>query len=156
MANAPKPVERKRALGNPGHQSLPPVASVISLPSAPNVPPPHLGSAGQRFWSEVMGVASGWIGNTDYPLMVMAAEAYDRRAFMVETLNREGWTTTTDKGYPYKHPLVSALLELEKQLTSWLSLLGLTPTDRSRLGVAEVKAASKLEQMQAARDKRQR
>jgi hypothetical protein len=48
-----------------------------------------------------------------------------------------------------------ALRDLDKAILSSLSLLGFDPTSRSRLGLAEVKAASKLEQMQAARDKRQ-
>jgi hypothetical protein len=37
------------------------------------------------------------------------------------------------------------LRELDRQIVSNLSLLGFTPSDRSRLGVAEVKAVSKLE-----------
>jgi hypothetical protein len=32
-------------------------------------------------------------------------------------------------------------------ITSNLSLLGFTPTDRTRLGIAEVKVASKLEEL---------
>jgi len=47
-----------------------------------------------------------------------------------------------------------SLLETEKMIQSGLSLLGFTPTDRSRLGVAEVKAKSKLEQMMEARANR--
>jgi hypothetical protein len=39
------------------------------------------------------------------------------------------------------------LRELEKSIYSNLSLLGFTPTDRSRLGVAEVKKMSKLEEL---------
>jgi hypothetical protein len=46
------------------------------------------------------------------------------------------------------------LRELEKNITNSLSLLGFTPTDRSRLGVAEVKAKSKLEELRAKRDQR--
>ena len=39
------------------------------------------------------------------------------------------------------------LRELDKQIVSNLSLLGFTPSDRTRLGVAEVKAQSKLEEL---------
>jgi hypothetical protein len=42
-----------------------------------------------------------------------------------------------------------ALRELDRQLVANLSLLGFTPTDRSRLGVAEVKRQSKLEDLKA-------
>jgi hypothetical protein len=44
-------------------------------------------------------------------------------------------------------------LEAIKVATSLLSELGFTPTARSRLGLAEVKAISKLEQMQQNRKK---
>ena len=37
--------------------------------------------------------------------------------------------------------------DLEKLISSNLGLLGLSPSDRSRLGVAEVKAGSQLEEM---------
>jgi hypothetical protein len=39
------------------------------------------------------------------------------------------------------------LRELDRQIVSNLSLLGFTPSDRSRLGIAEVKAVSKLEEL---------
>jgi hypothetical protein len=45
-----------------------------------------------------------------------------------------------------------ALRDLDKQVIGSLSLLGFTPTDRSRLGLAEVKAASKLEELRARRN----
>jgi hypothetical protein len=41
------------------------------------------------------------------------------------------------------------LRELDRMIIGNLSLLGFTPTDRTRLGVAEVKAMSKLEELQA-------
>jgi hypothetical protein len=47
-----------------------------------------------------------------------------------------------------------ALRELEKNIVNNLSLLGFTPADRSRMGVAEVKARSKLEELRAKRDER--
>lgn len=46
------------------------------------------------------------------------------------------------------------LRELDKQIVSNLSLLGFTPSDRSRLGVAEVKAKSKLEELMERRANR--
>jgi hypothetical protein len=42
-----------------------------------------------------------------------------------------------------------ALRELDRQLVANLSLLGFTPTDRTRLGVAEVKRQSKLEELKS-------
>jgi phage terminase small subunit len=53
--------------------------------------------------------------------------------------------------------LVRALMDsAASRLTGWLSLLGLTPSDRSRLGVAEVKAKSRLEALRERRESRNR
>jgi hypothetical protein len=41
------------------------------------------------------------------------------------------------------------LRELEKSIRSNLSVLGFTPTDRMKLGVAEVQKMSKLEELMA-------
>jgi hypothetical protein len=48
-----------------------------------------------------------------------------------------------------------ALRELDRQIISSLSLLGFTPSDRTKLGVAEVKAASKLDELMARKAARQ-
>ena len=149
----PKPSERKRALGNPGKRPLRKSAQVVALPRLEPSPPDSLGEEGRVAWSHVMSHAGKWLSASDAPILLMLAEAYDRRAYMLRVLSDEGWSIVTDKGYPYRHPLVPALADLEKQMTAWMSLLGLTPTDRSKLGLAEVKAASTLEKLQAKRDK---
>jgi hypothetical protein len=46
------------------------------------------------------------------------------------------------------------LRDLDRLIIQNLSLLGFTPADRTRLGVAEVKAMSKLEELQARKAKR--
>jgi len=56
---------------------------------------------------------------------------------------------------PADRKLNMSLLETEKLLQSGLGLLGFTPTDRSRLGVAEVKAKSKLEELMERRANRE-
>jgi hypothetical protein len=45
------------------------------------------------------------------------------------------------------------LRELNKEISDWLSVLGFDPSARARLGLAEVKAMSKLEDLRARRDK---
>jgi hypothetical protein len=44
------------------------------------------------------------------------------------------------------------LRELEKLIVNNLSLLGFSPADRTRLGLAEVRAQSKLAELMAKRD----
>ena len=47
-----------------------------------------------------------------------------------------------------------ALRALDKEIVNNLSLLGFSPSDRTRLGVAEVKKQSKLEEIIAKRESR--
>jgi phage terminase small subunit len=77
----------------------------------------------------------------------------DRREGWLSILADDGPVLFTDKGYAYQHPIVGALHTLEHDLFAALSLLGFTPSDRSRLGVAEVTAQSKLEQIRASQGK---
>jgi len=143
---APTPLERKRQRGNPGKRAIPNSESTIALEAlTANDMPSTLKETGQEFWLRSIEVASGWVSRSDARLLQLVAEALDRRAHIVETLDRDGWTVTTDKGYPYKHPLAGLLTDLEKQIGQWLAQLGFNPTDRSRLGVAEVKPKGTLE-----------
>ena len=149
----PKPVERKRRLGNPGQKPLP--AKIHVLPTLQQLEPPEtLGADGLAFWQAAMRTCGYWLADSDQALLRMTAEAFDRRAFLLSVLASEGWHVVTDKGYPYKHPLVAPLADLEAQIGKWLGQLGMTPTDRTRMGVAEVQAVSKLEAIQARAAKR--
>jgi hypothetical protein len=49
----------------------------------------------------------------------------------------------------------AALRELEKSIRSNLSLLGFTPTDRMKLGVAEVKVESKMQLLKRRQEERE-
>jgi phage terminase small subunit len=52
------------------------------------------------------------------------------------------------------NPAVAMLADVEKRLVHMASLLGLTPADRTRMGLAEVKAQNAFEQMLARKDDR--
>ena len=52
------------------------------------------------------------------------------------------------------HPLIKELRSAQKQLHAIASALGFDPTARSRLGLAEVKRQSKVEELQARRQAR--
>jgi P27 family predicted phage terminase small subunit len=143
---APTPLERKRARGNPGKRSIPSVTATVALAGLTESDmPDSLKETGRAFWLKSVEVAGGWLSGSDAELLRLLAEALDRREQIIEVLDRDGWTVTTDKGYPYKHPLAGLLVDLEKQIGQWLAQLGMNPTDRSRLGVAEVKPKGTLE-----------
>lgn len=145
MGRPPTPTERKRRLGNPGGRPLPAAAKVVALPPVENTAPDHLGTAGAAVWEVVAGCS--WIGETDRPAVVMLCELFDRRQDFTARLQQSDPVLYTDKGYAYANPLVGMLSTLDREIARQLGALGLTPTDRARLGLAEVRAKSKLEEL---------
>lgn len=139
----PRPIEQKRLLGNPGHRPLPDEAETELIPMADELPEPSrpLAKYGQDLWERVWELGVNWISpNTDYELLLMTCELVDER-----------WNLRARVLQSHDRQERRQLLELSRLIISNLSLLGFTPTDRSRLGLAEVKAQSKIAEMQARR-----
>lgn len=149
----PQPIERKRRLGNPGKQKLPALDAVGAVEALPTAAPDHLGPDGQALWDHVVQGAV-WLAETDRPLLVMLCEKADRRAMFVRLLADSAPVLFTDKDYAYPNPLVGMLSTIETEIARLFSALGLTPTDRTRMGVAEVKARNAFEEMLARRQER--
>ena len=146
---APTPIEKKRQLGNPGKRALPDIASTHAI--APlSLPPDTLGEVGLAAWHEIHSAAP-WLGESDRESLALYCEKAERRAEMVEKLQNTDFVLLTNKGYAYANPLVGMVSTIETEMTKLLSLIGLTPADRSRLGLAEVKAASTLEKLRQAK-----
>jgi P27 family predicted phage terminase small subunit len=142
----PKPTEQKRKNGNPGQRKLPDLKNVISLPPIKGDAPLHLSDAGQKMWADVKAMAP-WIANTDGKLLIELCEKMDKKYELKEKLAATDYVLFTDKGYAYANPLFGMLNTVENDIIKLLSLLGLTPVDRSKLGVAEVTAKGKLAQL---------
>lgn len=143
MGRPPKPIERKRATGNPGRRPLP--ATVVALPPVDQTPDPlrPLAAAGQGLWERAWSVGSAWVSaHSDIDLLQIVCEQLDERNALRLAVLR-----LNDKDDR------KALRELDRQIVGNLSLLGFTPTDRARIGVAEIKAQSTLEKLRAARAK---
>jgi hypothetical protein len=134
-----KPIEQKRLLGNPGRRPLPESGSLQILPAISEIPEPSrpLLKYGRELWDNVWEQGLNWISpNTDYEILLMTCEMIDER-----------WNLRVKVMQTDDSKMRRGLRELDRQIISNLSLLGFTPSDRSRLGVAEVKALSKLEQL---------
>lgn len=151
MARPPKPLEQKRMTGrSPGRDSggrkLPEVASVVALPMADGVPDPpsDLLLDGRRLWERAWGAAITWLSpDSDMEAVENACRLADDLA-----VARHRYRATSD---PSDGRIV---VQLAKSVSDALSVLGFDPTARSRLGVAEVKRASALEQLIATRQAR--
>ena len=134
-----KPIEQKRMIGNPGRRPLPESSALVQLNGVTEIPEPSrpLLKYGREFWDKIWSMGSTWISfNSDSELLLMTCEMIDER-----------WNLRIKVMQNDEPRLRRGLRELDRQIISNLSLLGFTPSDRSRLGVAEVKAASKLEEL---------
>ena len=153
----PKPVEKKRQLGNPGKRALPPAPSGgMAAATKPPKPLRPLGPDGKRAWARLWKAGLGWLSpSTDIELMQRLCEAYDEREEIREELKYAGRVGRSDKGSPYTHPLVWQLSAIEKTITKYESLCGFTPSDRTRMGLAEVKRVSKLDEFLERQRRRQ-
>lgn len=155
MPNPPVPLERKRARGNPGKRALPAHAETVALaPLTTADAPESLGPGGRRAWQHMMA-SCPWLGESDRDALFLLCQKIDRRDEMVEELKSQPFVLVSEKtGFQYAHPLVGMLSTIETDIVKMLSLLGMTPTDRTRLGLAEVKAQSTLERLRAQRESR--
>ena len=145
MGRPPKPIEHHRRVGRGPNQKADGRAiatgEVVPLPMAdrtpelPDVIPP--GGAGADLWERVWHSAITWISpHSDLVAVVRACQLADD----LEAARFE-WRSTMDPKQ------ARVMLGLSKQFTDALSVLGFNPVARARLGVAEVKKMSVLQQL---------
>lgn len=140
----PVPIEVKRKTGNPGKRKLPDPMEVELLPQAESIPEPSrpLLKPGRRLWDDVWEAGIQWISpTTDLEILLMTCELVDERwNLRIKVMNTDNMQ------------MARRLDSLTNQITRNLSLLGFTPSDRTRLGVAEVRKASKIQEIMKMRD----
>lgn len=140
MGNPSKPAELKILQGNPGQHKIRTNDAIAPLDYGYVEPIRPLGVVGKQFWDSVFGAGELWISiKTDTQLVQMACELLDRREVL-----REAWASN-----PIDRPTNMSLLETEKQIISAFSLMGFSPSDRTRLGLVSAKTKSKLEELLA-------
>jgi hypothetical protein len=139
-----KPNDLKKKLGSKHTQD----DSIIELNHVENVPEPlrRIDGDGLDLWNRTWSLGQTWISqDTDIELLQLTCEMVDEReqlrSYVLE--NVDAWHER------------KALRELDKAIVSNLSLLGFTPSDRMRLGVTQVKAKSKLEELMERRANRE-
>ena len=134
-----KPIEQKRALGNPGKRKLPALAHVTILPMAEGIPTPpeDLLLTGREVWEKAWSQAITWLSPiSDYEAVVHACRIADDLA-----ISRKIYRTTR-AGQDGR-----LVVHLSTEFLKALGVLGFTPASRSQLGVAEVKRVSALEEL---------
>jgi P27 family predicted phage terminase small subunit len=104
----------------------------------------ELERAGTALWSQVWDTAGDWLAPSDVPMVALLAQFTDERDRWLCKASEEGVTHTTRHGAIRVHPGVAEARRLETAMISILSLLGLSPSDRARLGLTEVRKLSGL------------
>lgn len=154
-----KPVESHRAAGNPSKKNLPAAPMPgEGLPGMSNIPtPPVLGDAGLELWVRIWNAGRSWLSpDVDFQLIRMLCEAQDEHELIrlkIQSGEIERYYTTAN-GQMVTHPMVTQLGNLRAQMTAWLAAIGFSPSDRSRLGLAEVRVRDELDELQRRRAER--
>ena len=149
-----EPVEKKRRRGAElrGHLPAVPVpefalatVGLSDLPKAPDT----LSDYGSAYWSMFWNAGRRHLSEAhDSALIERLCLAFEQLARIEAWLGTDvtRWFYETANGQLVTHPLIKQKTELNAQVTAWLSLLGFTPSDRARLGLAEIRVANELDQ----------
>lgn len=143
MPNPGKSPELKKKLGAKNPDSG---MSLVPVPiRATPEPFRRLEESGLNLWNRAFSRAETWLANTDLELLMMTCEKLDERdALRIFVLdNMDAWHER------------AGLRLLEKQIEDNLTLLGFTPMARQKLGIQEVKARTKLEELLARKSERE-
>lgn len=135
-----KPTEAKRRAGNPGKRALGNGGG--QLAAVPEVLPDPIELDPAETLEAVLEAAKPWLAVTDTTALALLREALEERTKLRELV------ITTNNSIFRKE-----LRELDKQIIVELSTLGLDPTARARLGLAEVKAQTTLDKLRTGRGK---
>jgi phage terminase small subunit len=135
----PKPTELKRLLGNPGQRPLPDLNNITHLPMAKEIPPAPetLQEHGKKLWDRAWGMAITWLSPvSDIDAIYNASSLAD-----ATEAARSKYMATLESAD------AKAYVAINKAYTDALSSLGFDPISRSRLGVAEVRAATSIDKL---------
>jgi hypothetical protein len=133
MPNPPKPIEAKRRQGT-YRPDRDPSRGALAVVGA--VEPAELQFSAAETLESVLRAGVVWLASTDAPKVVLLREALED----YEAL-REARGTVPPK----------ELRDARTEISKLMSDLGFDPAARARLGLAEVKAASKLEELRSKR-----
>ena len=142
----PKPNELKRLMGNPGNHPLPDLNVITHLPMAREIPPApeNLNQSGLDLWNRAWGVAITWLSPvSDIESIKNASHLAD-----ANEAARERYMISTEPAD------AKAYVAINKAYTDALTSLGFDPVSRSRLGVAEVRAATSIDKLLEKRQNR--
>lgn len=136
----PKPLEQHKRTGTwnatrHGQKQGAALAAVEPVDTKPHELPPA------DIFADIMAAGAPWFAQTDGVRLAMLRESLEERARLLPIAEASSEAR-------------KQLRELNREISEWLSQLGFDPAARTRLGLAEVKARSKFEELEAKRAKR--
>jgi P27 family predicted phage terminase small subunit len=157
MGRPSMPAERKRAQSGANDLPAAPFPGE-GLQGSSSVPvAPELGPDGLELWEHVWQAGRQWLSpESDQTIITLLCQSQDeheeiRRQILSGEIPR---FYVTANGQMVTHPMVTQLANLRTQMTAWLAAIGFSPSDRARLGLAEVRVRDELDELQRRRAER--
>jgi P27 family predicted phage terminase small subunit len=146
-----KPVERHRLAGNPSKKALPAVplpGEGVSVSAGVPDCPSGLDEYGAVLWGRTWDAGRAWLSPESDAQLVrdlccVAQEAETLRCDIESGVVPRWYETSHGQVNP--HPAVKQLNEYRSQLVTRWSMLGFSPSDRARLGLAQVRIRDELD-----------
>ena len=146
MGRPPIPIEEHRRRGNPSRKHLPSPATATAVGKAPESPPDGLGDVGASMWLWVVAHCR-WVAVSDVPTLFEVCRLLDVRDRIEQGFVVDGDTVETAVGSLKPHPMWPTWVSVTKEIGGLLAVLGLNPGERARLGLGEIRAKSKLQEL---------
>jgi P27 family predicted phage terminase small subunit len=151
MTGRNKPLEQIRVTARDSTHKANGTALVINEYTVNNRPAPEMPSdlriRGKDEWLKIWAAGHWLHDDMDYAWVEQVAHAYDDIETFRSRIRRDGLVVKGSLGQPVAHPLVAEIRKCEMTIRQCLSVLGFSPTDRARLGLAEAKAQSALQDL---------
>ncbi len=156
-----KPIERQLADSRGdgqrpgGHR---PAAELVHIPrgnAAVPDPPDGLKDRGELEWRKVWEAGAVWLHPaSDYHWVEQIAFAYDNIEVMRTEVEKVGLIVKGYAGQQTANPLLHEISDQQATIRKCLSMLGFSPTDRAKLGLAELKVRTGLQDLQERQGKK--
>jgi P27 family predicted phage terminase small subunit len=124
---------------------------VVTIPRRPT----GLADRGRREWPKIWTAGARWLSpDQDYPWVEQVCRAWDDMARYRRRIRLDGEVQRGSQGQPVAHPLIAEVKHCEDTIRKALSEIGFSPAARLRLGLAQARTASKLDELAAKRAER--
>lgn len=157
----PKPIERQimdsrgDGLRPGGHRPTTDLVHISRGDLGVPDPPDGLKDRGLAEWDKIWAAGRHWLHPAeDYHWIEQISRAYDDIAEFRAEVEKTGLIVKGYAGQQTANPLLREIDAQQSTIRKCLSQLGFSPTDRARLGLAEIKRQSGLQELQERQGKK--